>query len=280
MVDNGSNSYTFSGIGWSEILAPSETTSFTYCHGTTRATKIKIGNDISNISSNGYFETIKKPVIKANSFDEIDDDLSNFYDVSLEVRNSDLVHDGSKDIKVAIVINRFNPNYEDSIDIQLLAIVPITITKQNNLVTIKAQAGSKITLIGRKSDDTFISTSITNESANVKTTTTASGDKSFTISASTILRKFTQASNHSGVGDYIKDIIFKNVTVPHSYDVYVLFSSNTFDDDTPIVLDKVDGGRDISYLMRIPEGSEMDEKIEDLMGTDLRGYWGIIDIIK
>jgi hypothetical protein len=280
MVDNGSNSYTFSGIGWNEILAPSETTSFTYCHGTTRATKIKIGNDTSNISSNGYFETIKKPIIKANSFDEIDDDLSNFYDVSLEVRNSDLVHDGSKDIKVAIVINRFNPNYEDSIDIQLLAIVPITITKQNNLVTIKAQAGSKITLIGRKSNDTFISTSITNESANVKTTTTASGDKSFTISASTILRKFTQASNHSGVGDYIKDIIFKNVTVPHSYDVYVLFSSNTFDDDTPIILDKVDGGRDISYLMRIPEGSEMDEKVEQLMGTDLKGYWGIIDTFE
>jgi hypothetical protein len=280
MVDNGSNSYTFSGISWNKILAPSETTSFSYCHSTTRATKIKIGNDISNISSNGYFETIKKPLIKANSFDEIDDNLSNFYDLSLEIKNSNLVQDGSKDINIAVVINRFNPDYEDSIDIQLLAIVPITITKKDNNITLIAKASSKVILIGRKSNDTFILTTMTNEAENVKTTTTKSGDKSFTISASTILRKFTQVSNHPAVSNYIKDVIFRNITVPHSYDIYILFSSNTFDDDTPIILDKVDEGRDISYLMRIPEGSDIDTQITNIMGTDLKGYWGIVDLTK
>ena len=280
MLDNDNDSYTFSGIEWNEVLAPSETTSFSYCHGTTQLTKIKIGSDVSYINANGYFQPIEKNVIDANNFDEIDDKLANFYDVTVDIRNSNLVKDGTKDINVAVVINRFNPDYEDYIDIQLLAIVPLTLSKIDNNVTITAKADSNVTLIARRSDDSFISSTMTNRSEDVKTTTTLSGDKSFTISAGSILNKFAQASLHPEVSNYIKDVILRNVTTANSYDLYVLFSDNTFDADSPIILNKVDGGRDISYLMRIPVGSEMDKQVLDVMGTDLRGYWGMIDLVK
>ncbi len=280
MTDAGDNNYIVTGKdnSWNKILAPNEKTSFTYCKGTTQLTKVKIGNDTSYVRDDGYFGTITKPVIVANSFDEIDDKLSNFYDFSVEIRNSNLVKDATKDINVSIIINRFNPYYEDFIDVQLLAIVPLTITKKGNNVTITAKADSNLTLIARKSDDSFIYTKITNRDEDVKTTTTANGNKIFTIKASSILNRFTKASSHPRVSNYMKDVIFNNVTNVNSYDVYILFSNNAFDIDSPIILNKVNGGMDISYLMRIPENSELDKIILGLMGTDLRGYWGMIDL--
>ncbi len=278
--DTGNNNYIITGKdnNWNKILAPSEKTSFSYCKGTTQLTKIKIGNDISYVRDDGYFGTITKPVIIANSFDEIDDNLSNFYDFSVEIRNSNLVKNGTKDINISIIINRFNPYYEDFIDVQLLAIIPLTITKKENIVTIKAKADSNLTLIARKSDDSFISTTITNRNEDIKTTTTISGNKFFTIKASSILNRFTKASSHPRASNYIKDIIFRNVTNVNSYDVYILFSNNTFDVDSPIILNKVNGGMDVSYLMRIPENSELDKIVLGLMGTDLKGYWGMVDL--
>ena len=76
----------------------------------------------------------------------------------------------------------------------------------------------------------------------------------------------------------MKDVIFRNVTNVNSYDVYILFSNNAFDTDSPIILNKVNGGMDVSYLMRIPENSELDKIVLGLMGTDLRGYWGMVDL--
>ncbi len=282
MNNSGDNNYIIVGKdnSWNKILAPSEKTSFVYCKGTTQLTKVKIGDDTSYVGDDGYFGTITKPVIVANNFDEIDDKLSNFYDFSVEIRNSNLVKDGTKDINVSIVINRYNPSYEDFIDVQLLAIVPLTITKNGNNVTIKAKKDSNLTLIARKSDDSFIYTTITNRDEDVKTTTTSSGNKIFTIKASSILNRFTKASNHPRASDYMKDVIFRNVTNVNSYDVYILFSNNTFDADSPIILNKVDGGRDISYLMRIPENSELDKIVLGLMGTDLKGYWGMVNLEK
>ena len=277
MKKNQDGSYTFMGIGCNQVLTPSETTTIKYCYQNTRLTKLAIGDSEASVDQNGNFGTIIKKKVVANNFTDVVSSISNLYDVSLTVKNSADIKDGDKNIKVALIFNRKNQSVEDNIDNRLLVIVPLSMSKSGNDVTITIVPNSKITLFTKKSDGVIISAEIMNRDENIKQLTTADGEVQFKIRAGSILNKF---ANHTDVSSHIKDILLENLTTAHDYNTYIAFSDNTFDIDSPILL------KDSGYIIDLPlfigtyNDTDVGQKILSLMGTGkITGYVGIIKIV-
>lgn len=226
----------------------------------------------SSISYNNNAIFTHSP-LNGNSFDDIRNNLGNLFDITVTITNSSSLPNNSKDITIgAFVIDKNNNNR------YVLAAIPATLTKDIDSLKVEVKSGADMILIGQNSSGTPFDGQKTNDIANIKTGTAATGEKTWTFSVANV---FDQFANHPDIGTTIKDIIYRTATSIGTYDIYVIISNNAFGTTSNDISFTNDlENIDLNALTGISNGTALDSKIDNLFGasSNLHGFKATLEI--